>query len=102
MRAKQMLHEIRSPLTGVVGMAKIVANTNVDMEQHQLLDVMISSGDLVLQRINDILDLFKVESGTIFSLLEVITLLYLFKQVWYQTLSMLDSICFIPMNSSWP
>ncbi|ONK70519.1 uncharacterized protein A4U43_C05F34540 [Asparagus officinalis] len=67
MRAKQMLatmsHEIRSPLTGVVSMAEILANTKMDKEQHQLLDVMISSGDLVLQLINDILDLSKVESG---------------------------------------
>eukprot|EP01018_Ginkgo_biloba_P007091 Gb_39122 [translate_table: standard] len=67
MRAKQMLatmsHEIRSPLTGVVSMAEILANTKLDPEQRQLLDVMMSSGDLVLQLINDILDLSKVESG---------------------------------------
>ncbi|KAF6149072.1 hypothetical protein GIB67_018650 [Kingdonia uniflora] len=67
MRAKQMLatmsHEIRSPLTGVVSMAEILSNTRLDREQQQLLDVMISSGDLVLQLINDILDLSKVESG---------------------------------------
>ncbi|XP_038984870.1 histidine kinase 5-like [Phoenix dactylifera] len=67
MRAKQMLatmsHEIRSPLTGVVGMAEILGTTKLDREQRQLLDVMLSSGDLVLQLINDILDLSKVESG---------------------------------------
>lgn len=67
MRAKQMLatmsHEIRSPLSGVVSMAEILANTKLDKEQEQLLDVMLSSGDLVLQLINDILDLSKVESG---------------------------------------
>ncbi|TYI80116.1 hypothetical protein E1A91_D05G068100v1 [Gossypium mustelinum] len=67
MRAKQMLatmsHEIRSPLSGVVSMAEILATTKLDREQRQLLDVMVSSGDLVLQLINDILDLSKVESG---------------------------------------
>ncbi|KAJ4908564.1 Histidine kinase 5 [Raphanus sativus] len=67
MRAKQMLatmsHEIRSPLSGVVGMAEILSTTRLDKEQRQLLNVMISSGDLVLQLINDILDLSKVESG---------------------------------------
>ncbi|XP_022751818.1 histidine kinase 5-like [Durio zibethinus] len=67
MRAKQMLatmsHEIRSPLSGVVSMAEILATTKLDREQRQLLDVMLSSGDLVLQLINDILDLSKVESG---------------------------------------
>ncbi|XP_065848679.1 histidine kinase 5 [Euphorbia lathyris] len=67
MRAKQMLatmsHEIRSPLSGVVSMAEILSTTKLDAEQRQLLSVMISSGDLVLQLINDILDLSKVESG---------------------------------------
>ncbi|KAK4482074.1 hypothetical protein RD792_011572 [Penstemon davidsonii] len=67
MRAKQMLatmsHEIRSPLTGVVSMAEILSTTKLDKEQKKLLNVMISSGDLVLQLINDILDLSKVESG---------------------------------------
>ncbi|KAJ7958441.1 histidine kinase 5-like [Quillaja saponaria] len=67
MRAKQMLatmsHEIRSPLSGVVSIAEILSTTKLDQEQRQLLDVMLSSGDLVLQLINDILDLSKVESG---------------------------------------
>ncbi|KAJ8758634.1 hypothetical protein K2173_000355 [Erythroxylum novogranatense] len=66
MRAKQMLatmsHEIRSPLSGVVSMAEILSTTSLDREQKQLVNVMISSGDLVLQLINDILDLSKVES----------------------------------------
>ncbi|KAI8015498.1 Histidine kinase 5 [Camellia lanceoleosa] len=55
MRANQMLatmsHEIRSPLSGVVSMAEILSTTNLDKE------------DLVLQLMNDILDLSKVESG---------------------------------------
>ncbi|XP_024996878.1 histidine kinase 5 [Cynara cardunculus var. scolymus] len=67
MRAKQMLatmsHEIRSPLSGVVSMAEILSTTKLDKDQKQLLGVMLSSGDLVLQLINDILDLSKVESG---------------------------------------
>ena len=71
MRAKQMLatmsHEIRSPLSGVVSMTEILATTNLDKEQRQLLKVMLSSGDLVLQLINDILDLSKVESGVTFT-----------------------------------
>lgn len=69
MRAKQMLatmsHEIRSPLSGVVSMTEILSTTKLDKEQRQLVNVMLSSGDLVLQLINDILDLSKVESGWI-------------------------------------
>jgi signal transduction histidine kinase len=71
MRAKQMLatmsHEIRSPLSGVVSVAEVLATTCLDAEQRGLVDVMLSSGDLVLQLINDILDLSKVESGILIS-----------------------------------
>ncbi|GFP90098.1 histidine kinase 5 [Phtheirospermum japonicum] len=67
MLAKQMLatmsHEIRSPLSGVMNMAEILSTTNFDKEQTQLLKVMLSSGDLVLELINNILDLSKVESA---------------------------------------
>ncbi|KAL8130662.1 hypothetical protein V2J09_019817 [Rumex salicifolius] len=67
MRAKQMLatmsHEIRSPLSGVISMAEILATTNLNSEQRHLISLMISSGDVVIQLINDILDLSKVESG---------------------------------------
>ncbi|XP_022881505.1 histidine kinase 5-like [Olea europaea var. sylvestris] len=67
MRAKQMLatmsHEIRSPLSGVLSIADILSATKLDKEQRQLLEVMLSSGDMILQLINDILDLSKVESG---------------------------------------
>ncbi|GFP91688.1 protein argonaute 1 [Phtheirospermum japonicum] len=67
MLAKQMLatmsHEIRSPLSGVMSMAEILSTTNLDKEQTQLLKVLLSSGDLVLELINNIIDLSKVESG---------------------------------------
>lgn len=67
MRAKEMLatmsHEIRSPLSGVVSMAEILSQTKLDKHQRQQVNVMMSSGDMVLRIINDILDLSKVESG---------------------------------------
>ncbi|KAJ7521010.1 hypothetical protein O6H91_19G034100 [Diphasiastrum complanatum] len=69
MRAKQMLatmsHEIRSPLAGVVSIAEVLATTNLDGEQREMVDVMLSSSDLILQLINDIADLSKFESGAL-------------------------------------
>ncbi|CAM6126831.1 unnamed protein product [Calypogeia fissa] len=67
MRAKQMLatmsHEIRSPLSGVVSMAQVLATTKLDAEQRPMVDLMNASGEHVLELINDILDLSKAESG---------------------------------------
>ncbi|KAM3389966.1 hypothetical protein ACQJBY_011868 [Aegilops geniculata] len=66
-QAQQMLatmsHEIRSPLSEVLTIADILATTKLDQEQHQLLEVMLSAGNAVLQSINGILGLSKVESG---------------------------------------
>ena len=67
MRAKQMLatmsHEIRSPLSGVISMASILARTPLNEDQKLKVDFMIQSGNDVLELINDILDLSKVEAG---------------------------------------
>ncbi|VAH50808.1 unnamed protein product [Triticum turgidum subsp. durum] len=66
-QAQQMLatmsHEIRSPLSEVLSIADILATTKLDQEQHQLLEVMLSAGNAVLQSINGILGLSKEESG---------------------------------------
>lgn len=99
MRAKQMLatmsHEIRSPLSGVVSMTEILSTTKLDKEQRQLLDVMLSSGDLVLQLINDILDLSKVESGTRFIFFFLLKLYQAWHLWWFiSTIRLIVSILF--------
>lgn len=68
-QAKQMLatmsHEIGSPLSEVLRIAELLATTKLDQEQHQLLELMLSSGNVVFQSIDGILGLSKVESGVI-------------------------------------
>ncbi|KAI5015249.1 hypothetical protein ZWY2020_056639 [Hordeum vulgare] len=68
-QAKQTLatmsHEIGSPLSEVLRIAELLATTKLDQEQHQLLELMLSSGNVVFQSIDGILGLSKVESGVI-------------------------------------
>ncbi|AFY71329.1 GAF sensor hybrid histidine kinase [Thalassoporum mexicanum PCC 7367] len=49
-------HEIRSPMNGILGIAELLADTNLDDQQLSLLQTLQASGQNLLQIINDILD----------------------------------------------
>ena len=56
-------HEIRNPLNGVIGMASILLESDLNLEQRDCANTIRVSADTLLTIIEDILDLSKIESG---------------------------------------
>jgi two-component system sensor histidine kinase/response regulator len=58
-----MSHEIRTPMNAVLGMAQLLSEAELSEDQRHYLDLMVANGNSLLELINSILDLAKIESG---------------------------------------
>ncbi len=58
-----MSHEIRTPMNGMLGMAQALKLTHLTSRQEEMVDVINQSGDALLNVIDDILDISKIEAG---------------------------------------
>jgi len=60
-----MSHEIRTPLNGIVGFTELLRNTKLTDEQKEFVDIIEKSSENLLEIINNILDLSKIESNKV-------------------------------------
>lgn len=77
-----MSHEMRTPLNGLLGTLDLLSRTSLTTKQVQLLSIAQRSGQLLLEHVNDVLDISKIEAGKssgeqrIFNPLDVINEVY--------------------------
>ena len=61
-----MSHEIRTPMNGILGFTNLLKKPNLSgKEQHKFINIIEKSGDRMLNTINDIIDISKIESGQV-------------------------------------
>ncbi len=60
-----MSHELRTPLNGVIGMGDLLRETRLSSEQQELVNTMHSSANTLLELIENVLDIAKIEAGKI-------------------------------------
>lgn len=58
-----MTHELRTPMSGIIGMARLISKSSLDHKQQSFMSKLISSAETLMSTINDILDLSKLDSN---------------------------------------
>ena len=60
-----MSHEIRTPLNGLLGSLQLLGGTRLNERQRNFVDVMNTSGQMLLEHVNNVLDISRVDSGKV-------------------------------------
>lgn len=66
----RMGHELRTPLTAIIGFAQLLRTDPLQPEQHEYLDHILTAGHHLLELINEVVDVARIEAGVISTVIE--------------------------------
>ena len=81
-----MSHEIRTPLNSIVGFSSLMATAQTNADRKRFASIIKENADILLRLINDVLDIAKIEAGTLEYVRRPINL----RKVWF---SIFDTYC---------
>lgn len=100
-----MSHEIRTPMNGIIGMIDLMGSTTLDREQSEYVRTISKSSQTLLNILNDILDLSKIEAGKMelrrepFKLVKTIEKVY---DLFSQQASLSDNVLYYHIDEKIP
>ncbi len=100
-----MSHEIRTPMNGIIGMIDLLGSTRLNKEQSEYIKTISKSSQTLLNILNDILDLSKIEAGKMelrkepFQLMKTIEKVY---DLFSQQASIKDNILYYHVDHTIP
>ncbi|MCP4458480.1 MAG: PAS domain S-box protein [Cytophagales bacterium] len=100
-----MSHEIRTPMNGIVGMMDLMGSTHLSEEQSEYLTTIRLSSDTLLNIVNDILDLSKIEAGKMDLKLVPVQLVTTFEKIYElysQQAHLIDNSFFYHLDKKLP
>ncbi len=60
-------HEIRTPMNAIIGFSKMIGSSDFDLEEkNKFIDIIVSNGKLLMEMINDMISLSKIESKQVY------------------------------------
>ncbi len=74
-------HEVRTPMTGVLGMSELLLGTGLDARQRGYAEAIRRAGDHLMRLVNDALDLARIEAGRLELVVQPFDLVSLLKEV---------------------
>lgn len=77
----RMSHELRTPMNSILGFAQLLEHTELDISQKKNLDFILKSGSHLLQLINEVLNIAKIEAGEVDITLEPVDLLDVIEEI---------------------